>query len=101
MIFLVALFCNPLRPLGIRQNMPSAREAVELLCAALEKRISESVLFRHEVCYLLGQIGGDLSQSEEDVDLKRDILRALSKVAWEPRENNVILGSYTSQTNGA
>ena len=82
---------------SLRQQTDMASQAVEALihslaafppapsvsCADLR---SSSVLFRHECCYLLGQIGAD---SKDVENVKKPVFLALLRVLEDEREDEV------------
>jgi len=82
---------------GLRQVAPSKAAAISLMAGALRQVRAtmatdgssnfafDSVLFRHECCYLLGQIGADC----EDEDGRQEAYACLSEVLLDEREDEV------------
>lgn len=70
---------------GVRQMAPSQAEGIDLLIGAISARKSKSVLFRHECCYLLGQLGADT----HDLTLKQRAFDGLLHVLTDLEEDEV------------
>lgn len=76
---------------SVRQKMPNDEEGAKVLLAALEGSCKESVLLRHECCYLIGQIGHESASTQ-----LRDVLTDASEdevVRHEAAEGLAAMGS--------